>query len=124
MDRSQLVVAVTKVPAGARWSAWFILAGLLVITVYLIAGLGLAGVAGSYFAVPKTERDAAVAGSALLAQLQYLQSTGTWLEPFKFVGLSLIITGIFLTLGAIVQTLRVRGAVMQAALTTMKGVQR
>ena len=124
MDRSQLAKAVAKVPAGARWGLWFILAGLLVLTFYLIAGLGLAGVSSSYFAVPKTERDAAVAGSALLAQLQYLQSTGTWLEPFKFTGLSLIITGIFLTLGAIVQTLRVRAAVMQAALTTMRGAQR
>lgn len=121
MERNHLQEAVMTAPVGARWSAWFVLAGLTIIAIYFIVGVGLAAVAASYFAVPKVDRDAAQAGSAVLAQLQYLQSTSTWLEPFKFTGLSLIITGIVLNLAAIIRTLRTRAAIMHMALTEMRG---
>ncbi len=121
MERNHLQEAVMTPPAAARWGPWFVLAGLTIIAIYFVVGLGLASVSASYFAVPKVERDAAPAGSAVLAQLQYFQSTGTWLEPFKFTGLSLIITGIVLNLAAIIRTLRTRAAVMHLALTEMRG---
>ncbi|MBI3975091.1 MAG: hypothetical protein HY334_01750 [Armatimonadetes bacterium] len=121
MERNHLQEAVLTSPATARWSPWFVLAGLTIIAVYVVVGLGLASVAAGYFALPKVERDAAQAGSAILAQWQYLQSTGTWLEPFKFSGLSLIITGIVLNLAAIIRTLRTRAAVLHLALSEMKG---
>jgi len=121
MERNQLRQAAMTAPAGARWSAWFVLAGLTIIAIYFIVGVGLAAVGASYFAVPKVDRDAAQAGSAVLVQLQYLQSTGAWLEPFKFTGLSLIITGIVLNLAAIIRTLRTRAAIMHMALTEMRG---
>lgn len=121
METDRLKVAVAAVPAATRWSAWFVLAGLAVITIYVVVSVGLAGVAASYYALPKVDRDAAAAGSTLLAVQQYLQSTGTWLEPFKFTGLSLIITGIVANLVAITGTLRTRAAVLHAALTAMKG---
>lgn len=121
MERNRLQEAVLTPPAAARWSPWFVLAGLTIIAAYLVLGLGLASVSAGYFALPKVERDAAQAGSAVLAQLQYLQSTGAWLEPFKFTGLSLIITGIVLNLAAIVPTLRTRTAALHLALTEMKG---
>lgn len=121
MQRNQLQQAAMTAPAGARWSPWFVLAGLTIIAIYFVLGVGLASVSATYFAVPKAERDVAQAGSAVLAQLQYLQSTSTWLEPFKFTGLSLIITGIVLNLAAIVRTLRTRAAIMHMALTEMRG---
>lgn len=121
MERNHLQAAVMTAPASARWSPWFVLAGLSIIAIYFVVGLGLAAVSTSHFAVPKVERDAAQAGSTILTQLQYLQSTGAWLEPFKFTGLSLIITGIVLNLAAIIRTLRTRAAVMHLALSEMKG---
>lgn len=121
METHRLREAVAAVPAATRWGALFTLAGLAVIAIYVLVGLGLAGAAGSYFAVPKVDRDAAAAGSVLQAVQQYLQATGTWLEPFKFTGLSLIITGIVANLVAITGTLRTRAAVLHAALTAMKG---
>ncbi len=54
MDRHRFAVAV--VPAGARHSVWFVLAGLTVILIYFLA-------------IPKVDRDAAQAGSAILVQL-------------------------------------------------------
>lgn len=124
MIDQRLQTAVATTPAGARWSGWFVLAGLGVIAVYLVAGFQLSQIAAGYFAVPKVERDAAAAGSVVLAQLQYLQAASTWLEPFKFAGLSLIITGIVLSLSAIIQTLRTRAAVMHTALVARKGASR
>ncbi len=124
MERDRLQKAVATAPAGARLSPWFVLAGLIIIAIYFVVGLNLASVAAVYFAIPKADRDVAQTGSAILAQLQYLQATATWLEPFKFTGLSLIITGIALSLSAIIQTLRTRSAIMQAALTAMKGAGR
>ncbi len=121
MERNRLQEAVLTPPASARWGPWFVLAGLTIIAVYLGVGLGVASVSAGYFALPKVERDAAQAGSAILGQWQYLQSVGAWLEPFKFTGLSLIITGIVLNLAAIVRTLRTRAAVMHLALSEMKG---
>ncbi len=121
MDRNYLQEVVVTPPAAARWIPWFVLAGLTIITVYFVAGLGLASLSAGYFALPKLERDAAPAGSAVLAQLQYLQATATWLEPFKFTGLSLIVTGIILNLAAIIRTLRTRAAVMHMAFSEMKG---
>lgn len=121
MERNHLQEAILTPPASARWSPWSVLAGLTIIAVYFVVGLGLASVAAGYFATPKVERDAAQAGSTVLAQLQYLQSTGAWLEPFKFTGLSLIITGIVLNLAAIIRTLRTRAAVLHMAFTEMKG---
>lgn len=121
MEGNRLQEVAAAVPAGARLGSWSVLAGLTIIAIYFIVGLQLAGAAASYFAIPKVDRDLAQAGSAILAQLQYLQSTGTWLEPFKFTGLSLIITGIVLNLSAIIKTLRTRAAIMQTALTAMKG---
>lgn len=123
IDR-ELRNAVATTPAGARWSGWFVLAGLGVIAIYLVAGVQLSQVVASYFVIPKVERDAATTGSAVLAQLQYLQAASAWLEPFKFVGLSLIITGIVLSLSAIIQTLRTRAAIMQQAFVAMKGAAR
>jgi hypothetical protein len=70
------------------------------------------------------ERDAAAGGFLLLGQLLYLQRTGAWLEPFKFTGLSLVITGIVLNLAAIIRMLRTRAAVMHLALVEMRGGKR
>jgi hypothetical protein len=124
MERNRLQEAVMSPPAAARWSPWFVLAGLSIMAVYFALGLGLAGVSAGYFSAPKVERDAAAGGFLLLGQLLYLQRTGAWLEPFKFTGLSLVITGIVLNLAAIIRMLRTRAAVMHLALVEMRGGKR
>jgi hypothetical protein len=120
----ELQTAVNTVPGAARWSPWFVLAGLVVIIVHFAIGLQLASVTAGYFAVPKPDRDAAQPGAAILSQLRYLQSTAAWHEPLKFLGVSLIIAGIALNLAAIIATLRSRAAVMQTTFAGGKGETR
>ncbi len=49
---------------------------------------------------------AAPAGSALLAHLATIQSVKAWLEPLKFVGIALLLTGISLALATIRKVLQ------------------
>ncbi|MBE0447404.1 MAG: hypothetical protein IBX64_04795 [Actinobacteria bacterium] len=106
-------------PSAARtWAIIFLIAGLLVILAYFTIGLFRASTAGAYWAQPKAVRDAAQPGSALLGSLRFLQSTNAWLEPFKFTGLALIISGIAISfgvaiLGALRQRLRITGEALQ-----------
>ena len=97
-----------------------ILAGLMVETVALILGIYLATVADSYWANPKTVRDAAAAGSTILGQAQTMATVGAWLEPLKFVGLALFFTGIGGALSAIIPRIRLRGDVMATALPQLR----
>ena len=97
-----------------------VLAGLMVEMVALILGIFLATVADSYWANPKTVRDAAAAGTAILGQAQTLAAVSAWLVPLKFVGFALFFAGIGVALSAIVPRIRERGEVMAAALPQLR----
>lgn len=56
----------------------------------------------SYFSISKTERDAAPTGSELNSQLAQIQNYPSELLRLKLVGIGKILTGIFLSLLAIV----------------------
>ncbi|MBI2012456.1 hypothetical protein HYS90_00840 [Candidatus Curtissbacteria bacterium] len=76
--------------------------GLLTLIVAFIISLNLAGQASSYFNNPIEDvLDAAQSNSALSGQLAQIQATKAWLEPFKFVGVALLLTGISLALATI-----------------------
>ncbi len=73
----------------------------------------LATVANDVFDNPKTLRDAAEAGSALLAHQGDLATFPLWVQPFKFVGLTLLIGGIFTVFWGLLRSLReARGEAM------------
>jgi hypothetical protein len=48
----------------------------------------------------------AVAGSVLLSSLASISSIKLWIEPFKFLGMAFLLTGIGLALATIVRVLR------------------
>jgi hypothetical protein len=76
--------------------------GLMILIIAFIISLWLAGVSASYWNhAIKTELDAARVGSPLLAQLATIQSVKAWLEPLKFVGIALLLTGISMALATI-----------------------
>ena len=97
-----------------------ILAGLMVEMVALILGIFLATVADSYWANPKTVRDAAAAGSAVLGQAQTLAAVSAWLVPLKFLGFALFFASIGAALSAIIPRIRERGEVMATALPQLR----
>lgn len=83
----------------------------------VLAALGiavvLATVANDVFGNPKSLRDAADVGSALLARQGDLATFPLWVQPFKFIGLTLLIGGIFTVFWGLLRSLQeTRGAAL------------
>lgn len=95
------VKAMAK-PLQAKLFPPLMMMGLMILIVTFAISLWLAGLSASYWNHSiATELDAAQAGSTLLAQLATIQSVKAWLEPLKFAGVALLLTGISLALAAI-----------------------
>jgi hypothetical protein len=87
--------------------------GFAIVLSALGIGVVLATVANDVFNNPKSLRDAAEAGSALLARQGDLATFPLWVQPFKFIGLTLLIGGIFTVFWGLLRSLQeARGAAM------------
>ncbi len=86
-----------------------------------VTGLVLSAIKADYLASPKVARDAAEAGSSLLAQLGQLQAVGAWLLPLQFLGIAVLFTAIGLALSAIIKRIQLRGQVMAEGLGNLMG---
>ncbi len=102
----------------ARFTPWQLtagkrlaLAGLMVVMAVVIVGIVVAGIVAGYYENPKDVRDAAAAGSDVLANQGTIAAVQAWLAPLKFVGLSTILVGIGVILWGIARTLAVRASV-------------
>ena len=90
-----------------------IAAGFAIVTAALVIGIVLAGVASDVFDNTKTLRDAAPVGSSLLADQGDLTTFPLWVQPFKFVGIALLVGGIFTVFWGLLRSLQeARGAAM------------
>ena len=90
-----------------------IAAGFALVTAALVIGIVLAGVASDVFDNTKTMRDAAPVGSSLLADQGDLTTFPLWVQPFKFVGIALLVGGIFTVFWGLLRSLQeARGAAM------------
>jgi hypothetical protein len=90
-----------------------IAAGFAIVLSSLGVAVVIATVVSGVFDNPKTVRDAADVGSALLARQGDLATFPLWVQPFKFVGLALLIGGIFTVFWGLLRSLKeARGAAM------------
>lgn len=90
-----------------------IVAGFAIVLSALGIAVVLATVASDVFDNAKEARDAAAAGSPLLADQGDLATIPLWVQPFTFVGLTLLIGGIFTVFWGLLQSLQeARGAAM------------
>ena len=90
-----------------------IAAGFAIVLSALAIAAVMATVASGVFDNPKSVRDAAEVGSALLARQGDLATFPLWVQPFKFVGLTLLIGGIFTVFWGLLRSLQeARGAAM------------
>ena len=90
-----------------------IAAGFAIVTAALVIGIVLAGVASDVFDNTKTLRDAAPVGSSLLADQGDLTTFPLWVQPFKFVGIALLVAGICTVFWGLLRSLQeARGAAM------------
>jgi hypothetical protein len=87
--------------------------GFFIVIAALVIGIVLAGVASDVFDNTKTMRDVAPVGSSLLADQGDLATFPLWVQPFKFLGVALLIGGIFTVFWGLLRSLReARGAAM------------
>ena len=97
------------------------IAGMMILMAALGASAWLATVAGDYWNHSiATELNPAGAGSELLRQLGLVNAVKAWLEPFKFVGMAFLFSGIALALVTIVKVLGAQTERLSGLVSSMK----
>lgn len=114
--RKKLKGTPRKVQAGYL----LVLLGLMMEMVAFFTAVGISGEAASYYASAKAARDAAAAGSGLLAQQGSINAVSKWVTALGPTGTSAILVGILLILWSIIDNIRLRGRVMEATLPLLK----
>lgn len=101
--------------AGMFWFAAF-----MAVMLASIVFITLAVMSGDYYANSKAIRDAAEAGSGLLAQLGSIKAVGAWVVPFSFLGFATFIAGFAFAFANILRNIDLRAGTMAAALPELK----
>ncbi len=97
-----------------------VMGGFFIVIAALVIGIVLAGVASDVFDDTKTMRDAAPVGSSLLADQGDLATVPLWVQPFKFLGVALLVGGIFTVFWGLLRSLQeARGAAMVDSIPTL-----
>ncbi|MDP6514376.1 MAG: hypothetical protein QF878_14425 [SAR202 cluster bacterium] len=98
-------VRIIKPPMTAKVFPMVMLMGMMMLMVAVVIGVVLGSLSYDYWNHSiATQLNPATGG--LLADLGTINSVKLWLEPFKFVGMAMLLTGIGLALATIVRVLR------------------
>ena len=104
---------IPRPPIQTKVYPLLVMGGLFMVIAALVIGIVLAGVASDVFDNTKTMRDAAPVGSSLLADQGDLATFPLWVQPFKFLGIALLVGGIFTVFWGLLRSLQeARGAAM------------
>ncbi len=100
-------VRILKPPMISKLFPMVMMMGLMILIAALVMGIMVANMSYDYWNHSiANELNPATEGSMLLAALAGISSVKLWLEPFKFVGMAFLLTGIGLALGTIIRVLR------------------
>ncbi len=100
-------------PIQTRIYPLLVMAGFAIVLSALGIAVVLATVTNDVFNNAKEARDMAAVGSSLLARQGDLATFPLWVQPFKFVGVALLVGGIFTVFWGLLRSLReARGAAM------------
>ncbi len=94
--------------------------GMMIIAAATVTWVVLAVLAGDYYSNGKAVRDAAGAGSALLSDLQNIETTKAWLMPLPILGLSTFLLGFGFAFANILKNIQLRGNTMAEVLPALK----
>ena len=120
MSNQHSVDLIPAPPIQTRIYPVLIAVGFLTVLAALIIGIVLATTAADVFENSKAVRDAAVPGSSLLADQSDLASFPLWVQPLKFLGIGILVTGIFTVFWGLLRSLReARGAAMVEAIPVL-----
>ena len=98
-------VKIIKPPMTAQLFPMFMMMGMMLLVASVIIGIVLATLTYDYWNHSIAAQLNPSQGG-LLADLGTINAVKLWLEPFKFVGMALLLTGIGLALATIVRVLR------------------
>ena len=101
--------------AGGLW-----MLGMMTIMAITVAWVVLAVLANDYFGNSKAVRDAAEAGSAVLADLGTIQAVKAWVQPLQVLALAIFLLGFGVAFANILKNVRLRGNTMAAALPLLR----
>ena len=100
-------------PVQAKVYPLLVMAGFAIVLSALGIAVVLATVASDVFDNAKEARDMAAVGSSLLARQGDLATFPLWVQPFKFLGIALLVGGIFTVFWGLLRSLQeARGAAM------------
>ena len=98
---------ILRPPLTAKLFPMAMMMGMMVLMVGLVVGIVLATATYDYWNHSiVSQLNPAGEGSSLLRDLGTINAVKLWLEPFKFVGMALLLTGIGLALATVVRALR------------------
>ena len=120
MSNEELMAQARGTTPHIKIAAGLCVAGLMVIMAATIGWVVVSVWANDYFTLSKATRDAALAGSAALSDLQNLQATRAWLLPFEVLGLATFLLGFGFAFANILKYVRLRGNTMAAVLPVLK----
>lgn len=116
MSNPHRVDLIPAPPIQTRIYPVLILVGFLIVLAALIIGAVLATTATDVFESSKAVRDAAAPGSSLLSDQSDLAAIPLWVQPLMFLGISILVAGIFTVFWGLLRSLRdARGAAMVEA---------
>ena len=101
--------------ASKMWAPWLAM-GFMVVVASLVVGFINSSITADYFAAAKIDREAALAGSSLVGNKVFIETTKIWLPAFKFLGMGMLLGGITFALATILGNLRVGGGKVQQAI--------
>ena len=117
MSNQHSVDLIPDPPIQTRIYPVLIAVGFLTVLAALIIGIVLATTAADVFENSKALRDAAAPGSSLLSNQSDLAAIPLWVQPFTFLGISILVAGIFTVFWGLLRSLReTRGAAMLEAI--------
>ncbi|PKB80131.1 MAG: hypothetical protein BZY88_09735 [SAR202 cluster bacterium Io17-Chloro-G9] len=121
MNNEELKAQASKTAPQIKIAAGLWVVGMMTIMAITITWVVISlAWAGDYYALSKSVRDAAGAGSGVLATLANIQTTKAWVLPLEVLGLATFLFGFGFAFSNILQNVRLRGNTMAAVLPELK----
>ncbi len=120
MSDNELMAQTRRPSSHLKIAAVLWIVAFMVVMVASILWIVLSVMTGDYLSNSKAVRDAAEAGSTVLALQGTIAATQDWVLPFAFVGVATFILGFGFAFTNILRNVRFRGSTMAAVLPKLK----
>ena len=120
MNDNQLRAKAKRASPHIKIAAGLWMLAMMAIVAITVTWVVLAVTASDYYGNSKAVRDAAAAGSAVLADLGTIQAVKAWVQPLQVLALATFLLGFGFAFANILQNVRLRGNTMAANLPLLK----